>query len=115
MHALNKSGSVPAPGRRTLQSFFMSETLRQELVRRNALILARVEEWDPRHKEIPQSVGRYHSLLPMEDNFLRPQASKVFLFPTVLHKAISSIDGVAYTLRKIEGFRYGDGRGSFAV
>lgn len=83
----------------------MSESLRQDLAKRNALILARVEEGDPRYKEIPQAVGRYNALVPLEDNILRPQASKVFLYPTVLHKGVSSLDGQAYTLRKIEGFR----------
>ena len=88
----------------------MTDTLRQDLVRRNALVLSRVEEGDPRYKDTPQSVGRYHTLLPLEDNVLRPQASKVYLYPTVLHKAISSLDGQPYALRKIEGFRYASGQ-----
>lgn len=84
----------------------MPESLRQDLAKRNALILSRLDDNDPRAKDIPHAVGRYNALVPLEDNVLRPQASKVFLYPTVLHKAVSSLDGQAYVLRKIEGFRY---------
>jgi hypothetical protein len=59
---------------------------------------------DPRSKEIPNTLHRYHSLNPLEDG-IREQLSRVFGFSMSVYKAISSTDGLPYLLRRLEGVR----------
>lgn len=51
---------------------------------------------------IPQEVHVYHSLYPLE-SFENQPLSKMFGYSTFVYKAISSIDGLPYVLRRIEG------------
>jgi PAB-dependent poly(A)-specific ribonuclease subunit 3 len=46
-------------------------------------------------------VHRYHSLYPLDD----PSRGSVFGYSTSVYKCISSLDGLPYVIRKIEGFR----------
>lgn len=59
---------------------------------------------DPRIKEIPTTLHRYHSLNPLEDG-IREQISRVFGFSMSVYKAISSSDGLPYLLRRLDGLR----------
>ena len=43
----------------------MNEDLRQDFLRRNALIYTQVE--DNRYKDLPQVVHRYHTLYPLDN------------------------------------------------
>eukprot|EP00026_Physarum_polycephalum_P002793 Phypoly_transcript_02801.p1 GENE.Phypoly_transcript_02801~~Phypoly_transcript_02801.p1 ORF type:complete len:778 (+),score=143.60 Phypoly_transcript_02801:127-2460(+) len=92
-------------GRRTLQSFFMPETLRQDLLRQKVLSLASLDPEDPRSKGIPQMVGAYHSLYPLEEESGTREKSKFFGATTSLYKATSTVDGQVYVLRRVEGHR----------
>jgi hypothetical protein len=49
---------------------------------------------------LPHEVGPYHSLLPLDH---RVGISKIYGYPTPLYRAVSSIDGGVYCLRRIEG------------
>ncbi len=52
---------------------------------------------------LPSEVNKYHSLYPLEE---RPgSVSKIFGYPTHVYKAVSSVDGGVYALRRIEGFK----------
>ncbi|KAI8621102.1 hypothetical protein BC830DRAFT_1095808 [Chytriomyces sp. MP71] len=52
---------------------------------------------------LPAEVHIYHSLYPLDDK--PDRHSKVFGLPTSVYKAVSSMDGKPYVLRRIEGFR----------
>eukprot|EP01102_Stenamoeba_stenopodia_P005770 TRINITY_DN1649_c0_g4_i1.p1 TRINITY_DN1649_c0_g4~~TRINITY_DN1649_c0_g4_i1.p1 ORF type:complete len:791 (-),score=129.88 TRINITY_DN1649_c0_g4_i1:161-2533(-) len=95
--------------RRVMQHFFMSETLRQDMAKRSAAIHTVLDVEDPRYKDIPQLVHRYHSLYPLESDAgainKEKNPSKTFGFPTSVFKCQSSTDGLPYALRRIEGFR----------
>jgi hypothetical protein len=52
---------------------------------------------------LPEMVHQYHSLFPLEDlSLAREQPSQAFGMTTMLMKAVSSRDGQAYTLRRID-------------
>eukprot|EP01135_Chromosphaera_perkinsii_P000150 Nk52_evm46s32 gene=Nk52_evmTU46s32 len=90
------------PGKeKILQSFFMSESLREELRLRNDLILQSV---DGSQSHLPMEVDQYHSLYSL-DNHVYEKSPKTFGFFTSCYKVISSFDGMPYCLRRIEGYR----------
>lgn len=80
--------------RRTLQTFFMAEDLRRQFQKRSAAILHCDSNDLPR-------VQRYHSLTPLETG----GRSHDFGCVTHVYKAISSVDGLPYVLRRVEGVR----------
>lgn len=83
----------------------MSEQLREELIRRTSLKLATIdEEKHPEFKNIPRTIHRYHSIVPLEKPASRT-APSIFGYTTHVYKGISSTDGEAYAIRRIEGFR----------
>jgi len=49
---------------------------------------------------VPHEVGPYHSLMPLDR---RMGISKIYGYPTPLYRAVSSIDGGVYCLRRVEG------------
>jgi PAB-dependent poly(A)-specific ribonuclease subunit 3 len=49
---------------------------------------------------LPHEVGPYHSLMPLDR---RMGVSKIYGYPTPLYRAVSSIDGGVYCLRRVEG------------
>jgi hypothetical protein len=49
---------------------------------------------------LPHEVGPYHSLMPLDR---RMGISKIYGYPTPLYRAVSSIDGGVYCLRRVEG------------
>ncbi|KAJ1983491.1 PAB-dependent poly(A)-specific ribonuclease subunit 3 [Dimargaris verticillata] len=88
------------PNQRTVHDFFIPDHLREELAAKAA---ARWElpAFNP---SLPAEVNQYHSLCPLpalsHSNFLGLGRLK-----TSSYKAISSHDGCAYTLYRVEGFR----------
>ncbi|KAJ1912209.1 PAB-dependent poly(A)-specific ribonuclease subunit 3 [Tieghemiomyces parasiticus] len=86
------------PHQKALADFFVSDTLRQDLMERN---VARqdVQSTDP---NLPAEVHQYHSLTRLEAD--RPGGLTAGLRTTV-YKAISTHDGLTYALRRVEGFR----------
>jgi PAB-dependent poly(A)-specific ribonuclease subunit 3 len=55
-------------------------------------------------KDIPNVVHKYHTLVPL-DNPTRAPNTNIFGYVTSVYKAISSVDGLPYAIRKIENFR----------
>ena len=59
------------------------------------------EEWG-----LPETVQQYHSLYPLEDlSLTRETSSQAFGMKTTLMKGVSSRDGRAYTLRRLDNRR----------
>lgn len=59
------------------------------------------DEWG-----LPEMVQQYHSLCPLEDlTSAREKSSQAFGIKTALLKGVSSRDGQAYTLRRIDNRR----------
>lgn len=55
---------------------------------------------------LPDMVQQYHSLYPLEDlTTAREKASQAFGMKTTLLKGVSSRDGQAYTLRRVDNRR----------
>jgi PAB-dependent poly(A)-specific ribonuclease subunit 3 len=92
----SSAGTVP------LGSRFLPEHLREELRRRHALIHAQL---DPEQDlvDLPEMVQGYHSLFPLEDvNREDDVPSTSFGVRTMIFKGISSSDGQAYAIRRID-------------
>eukprot|EP01133_Synstelium_polycarpum_P011980 gene11980-13983_t len=92
-------------GQRYLNSFFMSETLRQDLLKQKLLLYTTLEPNDPRIKNIPPLLNKYHSLYPLDNETAREKVGMMFGYPTSIYKAISTMDGYPYAIRRVEGFR----------
>eukprot|EP01121_Diplochlamys_sp_Union-15-3_P019280 TRINITY_DN7234_c0_g1_i1.p1 TRINITY_DN7234_c0_g1~~TRINITY_DN7234_c0_g1_i1.p1 ORF type:complete len:418 (+),score=29.75 TRINITY_DN7234_c0_g1_i1:173-1426(+) len=84
-------------------SFFMNDSLRNDLHKRTSLILQGSNPDDPVSKTLPVYVHNYHSLWPLEPS--RDMISQVYNLPTTVYKAINRNDGLPYTIRKINNFR----------
>eukprot|EP01094_Clydonella_sp_ATCC50884_P029831 TRINITY_DN94_c2_g1_i1.p1 TRINITY_DN94_c2_g1~~TRINITY_DN94_c2_g1_i1.p1 ORF type:complete len:724 (+),score=139.12 TRINITY_DN94_c2_g1_i1:3-2174(+) len=95
--------SSEAAGRRSLQSFFMPENLRKQFHARSADIIATADPEDARVKDLPQTLHRYYSLVPLEEP--REKASRSWSASTGVYKGISSSDGLPYLIRRVEGLR----------
>jgi PAB-dependent poly(A)-specific ribonuclease subunit 3 len=81
----------------------MSDRLRVELLEKNE---ATHQVLDPNGSEaqsLPREIHTYHTLYPLQHQADRH--SRVFGLATSLYKAISSLDGKSYCLRRIENFR----------
>eukprot|EP01096_Ripella_sp_DP13-Kostka_P016697 TRINITY_DN822_c0_g1_i1.p1 TRINITY_DN822_c0_g1~~TRINITY_DN822_c0_g1_i1.p1 ORF type:complete len:566 (+),score=168.43 TRINITY_DN822_c0_g1_i1:501-2198(+) len=92
------------PAKRNLHTLFMSEDIRQDFIAKSVMTLSRLDPDDPRTGTVPGTVGKYHSLYPLDDP-TRDKAISIFGFETTAYKATNSVDGMCYLLRKIEGFR----------
>eukprot|EP00455_Lapot_gusevi_P003887 TRINITY_DN1158_c0_g1_i12.p1 TRINITY_DN1158_c0_g1~~TRINITY_DN1158_c0_g1_i12.p1 ORF type:complete len:691 (+),score=79.02 TRINITY_DN1158_c0_g1_i12:556-2628(+) len=94
------------PLRRPMTSLFMSDNLKQELLEKNRLLLARLPVDDPLAQELPDSVhgDRFHALYPIE---AAPCSSRdsFFGYPHAVYKVTSTQDGISYSLRRLEGCR----------
>jgi hypothetical protein len=97
----------------TIHNFFMDDEHRellhgrneasQQVADRNCKI--QLNEAHKSHK-IPNQVHVYHSLYPLENNTERH--SSLFGYSTAVYKAIRSIDGKRYVLRRIENYLLGN-------
>ena len=52
---------------------------------------------------LPREVHVYHTLFPLSNT--HEKHSRVFGLPTMLYKAIRSLDGKSYCLRRLENYR----------
>ncbi|PRW58104.1 PAB-dependent poly(A)-specific ribonuclease subunit 3 [Chlorella sorokiniana] len=91
-----------APGRMQAAGQFISEQLRGELQQRSYLIQAQVSPEAEGDLGVPQIVGSYHTLYPLED-VTAETTSQALGVSSQVAKAISSVDGQAYVLRRIDG------------
>eukprot|EP00743_Colponemidia_sp_Colp-15_P005438 GILK01005846.1.p1 GENE.GILK01005846.1~~GILK01005846.1.p1 ORF type:complete len:697 (+),score=132.10 GILK01005846.1:287-2092(+) len=104
MQRLETAG-LPPPGRRMPSSYFSTEEIRSDLLRKNALILA-VPDADSQDEQLPQLVSqRYHSLLPLDDPSNTDRSVRFCGLPSRTYKAINIDDGMAYALKRLDGFR----------
>ncbi|KAI8813107.1 hypothetical protein BJ742DRAFT_521287 [Cladochytrium replicatum] len=92
------------PNQKSINSFFMSDRLREELQRRNEAVLQSLDPSSPEAQRLPPELHVYHSFYPLED-LSRERSARVFGFTTAVYKATSVVDGKPYVLRRIEGFR----------
>lgn len=99
------SAAAPPPGRKLIQSFFMSDTLRTDLQKKTLLQLRGTNPEDPLVQNLPKTVHRYHSLYPLEDITKDKSISRVFGMPSFCYKAVSMTDGKSYVLRKVDNPR----------
>lgn len=88
--------SNPPMQKHPLHSFFIPDDLRHMIqARQDATHLGNVPV-----QGLPHEVGPYHSLMPLDR---RMGVSKIYGYPTPLYRAVSSIDGGVYCLRRVEG------------
>lgn len=80
-------------------SFFINETLRMEILQKNALTLAVP---DPvQFPDIPNEVENYHDLVPLE--ILHKPVSSVLGYQTSTYKATNIKNGIKYCIRRVHG------------
>ncbi|GAB5590090.1 PAB-dependent poly(A)-specific ribonuclease subunit 3 [Umbelopsis nana] len=86
------------PHQKSIHAFFMSDNLREELTERNEALLKTAPDLN-----LPQELHVYHSLYPLD--YQQEKSTQVFGHPTSVYKAMCTLDGRTYALRRIEGFR----------
>jgi len=87
---------------KTIHSFFIPDKLREELQKKNEAITHVLNSNSPEYQNFPKELHVYHSF----NIIYEPEKSpKTFGYPTSVYKSISSVDGKAYALRRVEGFR----------
>jgi PAB-dependent poly(A)-specific ribonuclease subunit 3 len=90
------------PRRRTLRSFYLPDDLKAYYANQARLLVTSVEPDDPVVKELPK---KFHSISPLDsDPTLRNVAGSTG-YPTAMFKAISSRDGCAYAVRRLDNVR----------
>ncbi|KAK9820130.1 hypothetical protein WJX72_006407 [[Myrmecia] bisecta] len=103
-HAGPGAGSFQAaPGKLQMAAHFMAERLRQELQQRSYLTQAQVNPESEGDLGMPEMIQQYHSLYPLEEAGADELPSQAYGVGTVVLKGISSVDGAAYALRRIDG------------
>ncbi|KAF9356856.1 PAB-dependent poly(A)-specific ribonuclease subunit 3 [Mortierella sp. AD094] len=88
------------PHQKTIHGFFISDTLREELHRKNEMILQTVSAQE---YGLPEELHEYHSLYPLD--LTQEKSTEVFGYQSSVYKSMCSVDGRTYALRRIEGFR----------
>ncbi|KAF9355198.1 PAB-dependent poly(A)-specific ribonuclease subunit 3 [Mortierella sp. NVP85] len=88
------------PHQKTIHGFFISDTLREELHRKNETTLQTV---NPQEYGLPEEIHEYHSLYPLDPT--QEKSTEVFGYQSSVYKSMCSVDGRTYCLRRIEGFR----------
>ncbi|KAH6569689.1 hypothetical protein BASA62_004697 [Batrachochytrium salamandrivorans] len=99
--ALPKVSNLPS-NIKSSHYFFIDDNLRENLLKRNEAVQKVLDPSVPDGPNLPITVDSYHTLFPLEDS---STPSKIFGYPTSVYKAIRSVDGKPYILRRIEGFR----------
>jgi PAB-dependent poly(A)-specific ribonuclease subunit 3 len=94
----NNVESVTPPPPQT-PSFFVNETLRMEILQKNALTLAQPDHIQ--YPDIPAEVENYHDLVPME--LMQKPVSTVLGYQSSTYKATNIKNGTKYCLRRIHG------------
>ncbi|KAJ3300231.1 PAB-dependent poly(A)-specific ribonuclease subunit 3 [Borealophlyctis nickersoniae] len=91
------------PHQKTIHAFFMSDKLREELQRKSEAVQQVLDPMSPEFQRLPAELHVYHTFFPLDDQ--QEKSTKVFGYPNWVYKAFSSLDGKAYCLRRLEGFR----------
>lgn len=87
----------------SIHSFFISDKLREELQKKNEAINQVIDITSPEYQNFPRELHVYHSFNIIDEH--HEKTTKSFGYPTSIYKVISSIDGKAYALRRVEGYR----------
>ncbi|KAL6258818.1 hypothetical protein P5V15_010764 [Pogonomyrmex californicus] len=93
----NNSSAPSTPPPQAAPSFFVSESLRLDILQKNALTLAQPDV--VRFPDIPNEVDSYHELCPLEP--IHKPASTVLGYQTSTYKATNIKTGTRYCLRRI--------------
>ncbi|KAI9000236.1 kinase-like domain-containing protein [Gaertneriomyces semiglobifer] len=91
------------PNQKSIHAFFMSDRLREDLLRKNEAAQQVVDTTSAEGQSLPTELHHYHSFCPLDSP--QPKTISVFPYPSFVYKAFSSLDGKPYVLRRIEGFR----------
>ncbi|WWC86744.1 uncharacterized protein L201_001622 [Kwoniella dendrophila CBS 6074] len=102
--------SNPPISHHPLHSFFISDDLRRTLQSKHDLTYLGTQSGST--PGLPTELGIYHSLriidnlnhIQLPPNNQNPP-SKVYIHPAPVYKAVSSVDGNVYCLRRIEGYK----------
>lgn len=78
-----------------VNALFIPNDLRENITKRNEAALQSLG-----HLSLPDHVGRYHSLVPIDTTF--DLVSKVYGKPTSVYKVLSNVDGYLYALRRTD-------------
>lgn len=97
----NSSSAPSTPPPQAALSFFVSESLRMDILQKNALTLAQPDI--VRFPDLPNEVDNYHELCPLEP--IHKPASTILGYQTSTYKATSIKSGTRYCLRRIHDFR----------
>ncbi|RUP48567.1 hypothetical protein BC936DRAFT_144400 [Jimgerdemannia flammicorona] len=89
------------PHQKTIHGFFMPDNLREELLEKNEAVLRTA---NAQELNLPSELHVYHSLYPLDEH--QEKSPKVFGYPTSVYKAVCTVDGRTYALRRIEGGLY---------
>ena len=95
----NSSSAPSTPPPQAALSFFVSESLRMDILQKNALTLAQPDI--VRFPDLPNEVDNYHELCPLEP--IHKPASTILGYQTSTYKATSIKSGTRYCLRRIHG------------
>ncbi|WWD21651.1 hypothetical protein CI109_106137 [Kwoniella shandongensis] len=85
-----------------LNSFFIPDDLRRIIQSRQEAVYTGTQSGSA--AGLPTELGVYHSLIPIGPA-QGTTPSKVYGHPAPVYKAVSSVDGNVYCLRRIEGFK----------
>ncbi|CAL7935559.1 unnamed protein product [Xylocopa violacea] len=97
----NNSSAPSTPPPQATPSFFVGESLRVDILQKNALTLAQPDLI--RFPDLPNEVDNYHELCPLEP--IHKPASTMLGYQTSTYKATSIKSGTRYCLRRIHDFR----------
>lgn len=86
-------------------SFFMSDELRSEIIRKNLLLLAMPSQ--ELAIQLPTQVKEYQNLVPLDSQQINiDHKSRTFSYQTISYKASHIKTNCVYYLKRILGFRY---------
>lgn len=97
----NSSSAPSTPPPQATPGFFVSESLRMDILQKNALTLTQPDV--VRFPDLPNEVDNYHELCPLEP--IHKPASTMLGYQTTTYKATSIKTGTRYCLRRIHDFR----------
>ncbi|XP_035723493.1 PAN2-PAN3 deadenylation complex subunit PAN3-like [Vespa mandarinia] len=97
----SNSSAPSTPPPQAAPSFFINETIRIDILQKNALVLAQPDV--VRFPDLPNEVDNYHELCPLEP--IHKPTSTVLGYQTSTYKATSIKSGTRYCLRRVHDFR----------
>lgn len=97
----NNSSAPSTPPPQATPSFFVSDSLRMDILQKNALTLTQPDV--VRFPDLPNEVDNYHELCPLEP--IHKPASTMLGYQTSTYKATSIKSGTRYCLRRVHDFR----------